>query len=312
MCTSEYVKAAANAVILAGESICKLPRVFQAKEGEGHRSGITKGDLLSQKILLRELEKFPNARFLCEEDTSHARAFDKKDPQGILQAKLVFVVDAIDSTARYGSELDGWCVAVGIMEYGYITGGAVFAPASQGGFLVVSEKGKGVITKEWDGRTVRTVVPVVIGEETPPKDSIVLFGADAPLFRNIADILPEIYANVRLASSGSSGILSFARVGARRVQAVIQTPQKAWDWIPAYRAALETGNTVHFFRTVKGELVPVPAYQYDFESMCTSMETKSGRLGFVAGEPALADRLFDMLPRTGWERFVPDTVSGKW
>lgn len=307
MSTHVYVAAAAKAVVKAGKAICELPRVFQVKEGEGHRSGITKGDLRSQEILLQELGQFPYARFLCEEDTSHPSAFNKKNPQGILNEDCVFIIDAIDSTARYGAELDGWCVAVGVMEYGEITGGAVFAPASQGGFLVVSEKGKGVTTMEWDGRVIRSVIA---RGETPPKDSIVLFGADAPLFRNIANILPEIYANVRLASSGSSGILSFARVGARRVQAVIQTPQKAWDWIPAYRAALETGNTVHFFRTVKGELVPVPTY--DFESMCTSMQIKSARLGFVAGEPALAQRLFDLLPRTGWERFVPDTVSGKW
>lgn len=307
MNTQVYVQAAANAVVKAGKAICEFPRLFQVKEGEGHRSGITRGDLLSQEILLRELGRFPYARFLCEEDTSHPSAFNKKNPQGILDEDCVFIIDAIDSTARYGAELDGWCVAVGVMEYGEITGGAVFAPASQGGFLVVSEKGKGVTTTEWDGRVIRSVIA---RGETPPKDSIVLFGADAPLFKNVAAILPEIYANVRLASSGSSGILSFARVGARRVQAVIQTPQKAWDWIPAYNAALETGNAIHFFRLVKGEMVPVPAY--DYESMCTNKKTTENRLGFVAGEPDLARKLFNMLPRTGWERFVPDTVSGKW
>lgn len=307
MNTNQYVTAATNAVVKAGKAICELPRLFQVKEGEGHRSGITRGDLLSQEILLRELEQFPDARFLCEEDTSHPMAFNKKNPQGILGAELCFVIDAIDSTARYGAELDGWCVAVGVMEYGEITGGAVFAPASQGGFLVVSEKGKGVTTTEWDGRVIRSVTA---RKETPPKESIVLFGADAPLFKNVAAILPEIYANVRLGSSGSSGILTLARVGARRVQAAFQTPQKAWDWVPAYRAALESGNLVKFFRLIQGELVPV--LTYDFEAMCTSMQVTDGRLGFVAGEPALARKLFDLLPRTGWERFVPDTVSGKW
>ena len=309
MSTSKFVNVAANAVAKAGQAIRELPRVFQVKEGEGHRSGITKGDVLSQEILLQELEQFADARFLCEEDTSHPRAFNKNNPEGILEAPLVFVIDAIDSTARYGAELDGWCVAVGIMEYGEVTGGAVYAPASQGGFLVVSEKGKGVTTTEWNGRMVRPVVPLV-GEGTLPKNSIVLFGADAPLFRNVANILPELYANVRLGSSGSSGILTLARVGARRVQAAFQTPQKAWDWIPAYRAALETGNIVQFFRIIKGELVPVSTY--DFEAMCTSMQTTEGRLGFVAGEPALAQKLFNLLPRTGWERFAPDTVGGKW
>lgn len=308
--THEYVLAATKAVVNAGKAICKLPRVFQVKEGEGHRSGITRGDVLSQEIILQELSQFMEARFLCEEDTSHPRAFNKNNPQGILDAKLCFVIDAIDSTARYGAELDGWCVAVGIMEYGEVTGGAVYAPASQGGFLVVSEKGKRVVTSEWDDSVIRSVVPVVIGEETPPKKSIVLFGADAPLFKNVANILPELYANVRLGSSGSSGILTLARVGARRVQAAFQTPQKAWDWVPAYRAAVETGNLVQFFRLIKGELVPVSTY--DFESMCTSMRTTDGRLGFVAGEPALANKLFSILPRTGWERFVPDTVGGKW
>lgn len=307
MNTQDYVQAAANAVVKAGKAICQLPRLVQVKDGEGHRSGITRGDKLSQEILLHELEQFPDARFLCEEDVSHPRAFNKVNPEGILEAKLCFVIDAIDSTARYGSERDGWCVGAGVMEYGKITGGAVFAPATNGGLVVISETGSGVATSEWNGSVKRSVGAC---QKTPSKKSTVLFGADTTLYQNVATILPKVAANVRLVDSSASGILGLIWVATGRAQAIIQMPQKAWDWIPAYRAALETGNTIHFFRLIHGELVPVQSY--DFESMCTTQGTTANRLGFVAGEPALARKLFDMLPRTGWERFDPDTVSGKW
>jgi len=294
----------------AGEAIPTLPRKFEVKAGEGHRSGITKGDELSQIILLSRLAgTFPEARFLCEEDSSHSATLSKTNPEGILDKGLRFVLDSLDSTARYGSEMDGWSVVAGTIQDGEIEGSAVFAPASNGGILVSSARGEGIITAEWDGNSVdcRRLCGRV---PTPAKKSVILLGVDTLLYNNVTAITPRIAANVRAIFTSGSGALGLAWVACGRAQAIIQTPQKAWDWAGAYRSVIEGGNVFRFFRIVDGNLVP--AETYDFESFRTFKDSNANRLGFVAGEPEMTDRLFDLLPRTGWERTIPDTVSGTW
>ena len=119
--------------------------------------------------------------------------------------------------------------------------------------------------------------------------------------------MPEIAANVRAKYDVGSGLFGLMSVALGRAQVIVQTPQKAWDWVQGYRAILDTGNVFHFFRLKDGNLIPVE--HYDFEAFCFASEH---RLGFIAGEPALAQKLFDKLPKTGWARVRPDTVTGTW
>ena len=91
-------------------------------------------------------------------------------------------------------------------------------------------------------------------------------------------------------------------------------PQKSWDWAGAFRAVLETGRTVSFFR-----LLPDPSAQksdmlvevdgYDFDAF---RYAKQHRLGFVAGEPDMVRRIMEQMPRTGYNRTNPETVAGVW
>jgi myo-inositol-1(or 4)-monophosphatase len=299
-----------DAVLEAGMAIPCLPRTFEVKAGEGHRSGVTKGDEMSRDILFSKLtEAFPEALILSEEESSHPQSLPKENPQGILGEGLRFVIDPLDSTARYGQKMDGWSVGGGMLICGDIMGGAVFAPASNGGLLVAATIGQGVTIVEWDGRQTNTISSIAL-PETPPKKSVVLLGVDALLYGNIATLNPTIAANVRAVFTSGSGLLGLAWVAARRAQAIIQTPQKAWDWVGAYRAIIESGNVFRFFRIVEGNLVPVETY--DFDAFRTLKNSNANRLGFVAGEPDMAERLFNLLPKTGWERTIPDTVSGMW
>lgn len=302
------VQAAVQAVIKAGMSIATVPRKFEAKAGEGHRSGKTAADDSSQNMILWELSlRFPQAKFLCEEDTGHPACLPAADPQGIFQQDLAFVVDGLDSTARFGSSLGGWSVAVGIIQSGIITGSALFAPASNGGFVLAAAAGQGVVTAEWDGRILGNYR---YESETPAKQSIVLLGVDTLLYGNIVGAVPELAANVRAVFTSGSGLLGLAWVACGRAQAVIQTPQKAWDWAPLYCAVLEGRNMFQFFRLTSGELARVSVY--DFEAFCTTKERPEVRLGFVAGEPALTEKITSFLPTHGWARMNPDITSGTW
>jgi hypothetical protein len=63
------------------------------------------------------------------------------------------------------------------------------------------------------------------------------------------------------------------------------------------------GGVFRFFRLKDGDLIPVE--RYDERAFKAG---KENRLGFVAGEPGIVDKLFALLPKTGWERHDPDTI----
>ncbi len=304
---SELLENVAEAVVFAGSKVCSLPRAAVVKAGEGHRSVVTEGDEASQKILLDRLSLlYPKAKFLCEEDSEHPAMLSKYDPRGLFYTDLVFIVDSLDSTARYGANIGGWSVVVGIMQRSHITGSVVYAPALNGGLLVVAED-KRLALAEWDGEG--GFCSLGVRGPTASSSSVVLLGVDALLYPTITVFVPEVAANVRAVFTSGSGALGLALVACGRAQAIIQTPQKAWDWAGAYRAVLEGGGVFLFFRiTQDGILAPLNSYNH--EAFCYL--PKTNRLGFVAGEPALACKLFDLLPKTNWARTNPDTVTGAW
>ncbi len=296
-----------DSVVRAGEQIKKLDRVFEIKEGEGHRSGITKGDKLSQEIISEEISRgFPKAVVLSEEEGGVGNLLHRDRPSGILEAKFAFVIDPLDGTAPYGSDLGTWCVAGGVMRCGEIVGGVMYAPALNGGMLVASEPGKALVA-EWEGQVVRELR---IGSPTPSKKCVVAMGVDAVLYPSFTKFLPEVASNVRVVCLCNSGILGLAQVATGRIQAVIQTPQKAWDWVPAFRAVLEAGKTFQFFRIADGGIVALKENTFDFDAFC--YKPSGSRLGFIAGEPELVRKLFGLLPKEGWAIMDPDTVMSNW
>lgn len=312
--SDQAILAATQGVLEAGEAIKKLDPNPVAKEG--HRSVITTGDNLSGDILVRCLTSaFPKAPILSEEDSSHPNMLNKDNPEGLFLADLSFVIDPLDGTAPYSSKLANWCVAACILRKGKIIGGAVFAPAINGGMLLVSEKDRETFVVDWitNGGRVRTVAK---NGETPPEKCFIVFGVDSTLYSSMTSVLPKIAPNVRCMGMANSGILALSQLACRKIQVVVQTPQKAWDWAGGYRAVKESGQIFRFFRLVPDidsanrEDMLVPIEDYDFDAF--RYLPKQHRLGFVAGEPAITERIFNLLPRHGWLRTNPDTAEGKW
>jgi fructose-1,6-bisphosphatase/inositol monophosphatase family enzyme len=308
----------ARAVVAAGDQIKMLDPVFKVKEGEGHRSGVTKGDEISQGTLLERLSaSFPEAKFLSEEGKGeHPNLLDVKSPNGILDAPLAFIMDPLDGTAPYSNKLGTWCIAVGVMARGQIVGSVVYAPAVQGGMLVVADRDGNVRIAEWDFTKIEAAPRLTTC--TKPQKCFVAMGVDPTLYPTFTRLLDGIGANIKAWGLTNSGILGITQAACGRIQAVIQTPQKVWDWAPAYAAVIATGRIIRFFR-----LVPDPTHQtapptdilapvelYDFAAFCSM--PKSNRLGFVAGEPDIVNRIWNLLPRRGWARTNPDTASGTW
>ncbi len=315
---SQPVKTAVMAVVMGGEGAQKADRDGKTKQGEGHRSIVTQGDQWAEQMLVHAiLGNFPNARILSEESEQseeHPNLLNHKCPTGLMEAELAYIIDPVDGTAPYGSYLGTWCVSAGVMKNGMLVGSAVYAPDLNGGMLLVAEEGKGTVVIDGALDSVREIVPPETS--TTPKKATVFRGVDSDLYEVMIRRIPEIAMNVRVTGVANSGILALAQVASGRITAVIQTPQKAWDWAGAYRAVLEAGRIFSFFRLVPDPIVPgtdmlveVGVNTYDFDAFCYD---KVNRLGFVAGEPAMVRRLMKVLPRTGWARTNPETTSGAW
>ncbi len=299
------VQSLIKAVFEAGEKVKRIPRIFEVKKGESHRSGVTQGDKLSQDIIVKRLtEEIEGVRILCEEESNHKSVLSKDNPLGLFEGTRV-IIDPIDSTLNYGEDAADWSVGAGLMEDGVLRGTAIYAPAFNNGLIIAAEADRGVAKLDW-GDVKHCDCPP---KKREPQKCVVRVGVDTLLYPSFAQTIPIIGANVRGVLTMGSGLLGLGLMACGQVQAIIQTPQKAWDWAPAYAAASLGGNTFRFFQISEGgELVPVK--EYDYEAFC--FLPKTNRLGFVAGQPSLVDKIWDILPKAGWSRLNPDTISGTW
>lgn len=295
----------ASVIYHAGNIARTSDRQPTVKAGEGHRSIETAGDNIAQEYILEQLSHYPDLKFLCEEDSENPRVLNKKKPLGILAGKTV-VVDPIDGTASYASKDSHWVTAAGLLLDGKFVGSALYAPEMNGGVFCASY-GDGVTLFSENGSQLRKVDPA--SSVLSAKQSIIYRGVDTELYWNAVQLSHKIAPNFRAVYTRGSGLLGLMYVALGRAQAIIQTPQKAWDWAPAYHAVVRAGKVFRFFRIVNTELVPVE--RFDYQSFIFDKNNRDNRLGFIAGEPDVANKLFDLLPTTGWERISPDT-SGVW
>lgn len=293
-----FEKSLIISVIEAGEKAKTLGRNATVKAGDGHRSIITEADEASNEHILSSLKDYPDARFLCEEGSHDPRTLSRDDPSGILQGACRAVVDSLDGTSRFASRYPDWCVAAGALSFGRIRASVITAPQANGGTICFSCENSVFLS---EGFSLPEEVPYLSAK--PLKEAVILRGVDTELYGNMLKIMPRVASSVRAVYTEGSGLFALMSVVLGRASAVIQTPQKAWDWVPAYHALTNVGGAFKFFRLNDGNLIPVEDFDYDAFTY-----KKENRLGFVAGEPEMANRLFDILPAAGWERHDPDTI----
>jgi myo-inositol-1(or 4)-monophosphatase len=287
-----------RSVYASGARIKELPRSAEIKAGEGHRSIITRADSSSNSSILGSFGKNVHIRFLCEEEAPNdPRVLSKEAPKGIFTGSVA-LVDPLDGTTLFASYFPEWCVGAALLEDGIITTNVITAPEANGGTMLfgygsevyLMEKGMPI------GRAIRII-------ERPLDQSVILRGVDTELYGNVTSMMPKIAASVRAAYTMGSGHFGLMSVAFGRAAAIIQTPQKPWDWAPGYQLVTALGGVFRFFRLKDGNLIPVE--HYDERAFKAG---KENRLGFIAGGPSVVDRLFALLPKTGWERHDPDII----
>lgn len=304
---SPPVAAAVEAAIKAAAVIKKYSTNARVKTKEGHRSIVTKADAESEKkIFSHILRRFPDAKILAEEETNNPAAISANNPRGILGPGLRFVTDPLDGTVLFHHRLGGWSVGVGAIQNGKIIGGGVFAPTVNGGLLVFAERGKGVFFREGNGPIKKVFLPR--RSKFVPGGMVVLTGADVTLFKKVLEKELEIAMNVRAVYVSGSSLLGLSFLALGRAGAFIQPPQRPWDWVPAYSAVIESGNIFKFYRIHDGKVIPVK----NIDERAFAFPREKNGLGFIAGDPKLVQKIWEILPKTGWKNMNADTVSGLW
>lgn len=290
------------AASLAGGFLYSLTPKAGQKAGEGHRSLSGEGDNCGQKIYTDIiLEHRPGTVIYAEEPSEYV--VDKDNPEQLLTAKEACVIDPVDSTASFTQELGTFSTAVGGLDSLVPTSSVLYAPNLNGGFAVVSE-GKQVFVV--DGSKDRCE-PVQC-KPVPTKASVLLLGVDTLMFTNVTTLLPLIVPSFRCVLTAPSGLLGLAFLAAGRAHVALQTPQAGQDWGALHHAVTAQGYEFFWYRIENGSKVRVKNFGLD----AFRFRPKHHRLGYVAGPPDLAEKLYNALPEEGWEPIDPNTVSGSW
>ncbi len=297
--TATFQSGLIQSVVEAGELAKRIDRGAHVKAAEGHRSVVTEADLVSNEHILSSLAHCPDAKFLCEEGSRDKRVLPREFPDGLLDAAQAAVIDSLDGTARFSDKYPDWFVAGSSMTNGILDGSAITAPDANGGTACFSTGELGVCLTEKLGRPAE--VPKL--RPKPVTSCIILRGVDTELYGNVTKLMPKLAASARAVYTEGSGLFGLMAVTLGRAAAIIQTPQKAWDWAPAYHMLTSAGGVFRFFRLNNGNLIPVEHNDFD-----AFIYKKENRLGFVAGESGMVDKLFVLIPKTEWERHDPDTI----
>lgn len=278
------LNAARSAVQLAGRMItCRTwsTNITQKTHSTFGLSSTSDTDAGAERFLIEKLRNiFPNAVCVGEESAKTT------DVQAALNASLAFWIDPRDGTTEDSHELPCWCLSVGVMQNGYLTGGVVHAPDIRGGLTIVSDEGGGVHLAERGGdfRPLEQAVQVPTGAKT-----VIHLGLDVQRLNTYNRFIRELPKDLKPRGISPSGALGLALVAAGRIDAIVQSPQMPWDWAGAMAAILEEKLAVRPFRIV-GEKV-YDTDLFDPENFSTDKQT----MGFVAGKGELVEKLFALL-----------------
>lgn len=224
--------------------------------------------------------EFPHSVCVGEESAKEL------DPETILCAPLAFFIDPRDGTTEDSHELPFWCVSIGVMERGFLTGGAVFAPEVRGGLTIVAGKGAGVYLSERNDCLLPIEKAVHVPEAANP---VIHLGLDVQRLSTYHRFVPALPKELKPRGISPSGALGLALVAAGRIDAIVQSPQMPWDFAASMAMTLERGLVVRTGRIEGASVRPVALY--DPENFRTDKQT----LMFVAGKATFVEPLFDLL-----------------
>ena len=197
---------------------------------KGTQDVVSEADTEVEKLIRTAVEKrFPNDAFFGEE-------FGHNDVEG---AEAIWIVDPIDGTQPFLSELSSWCVSIGFAWQGRLEMGFLAAPARDEVFL--GRRGHGATL---NGRPIR------VSSSTSLDDGLLSIGMSPRIGpEEIVPIVDKLLRQGVVYYREGSGALSLAYVAAGRLIGYIESHLNSWDGAAGVAIVEAAGGVVNEFLT---------------------------------------------------------------
>jgi myo-inositol-1(or 4)-monophosphatase len=229
---------------LIDEAATLAQRYFESQESltvrsKGTQDVVSEADTEVEQLIRRAVEaRFPDDAFFGEE-------FGHNEVEG---AEAIWIVDPIDGTQPFLSELSSWCVSIGFAWQGRLEMGFLAAPARAEVFL--GRRGHGATL---NGR------PIHVSGSTRLDDGLLSIGMSPRI--GAEEIVPIVDALLRqgvVYYREGSGALSLAYVAAGRLIGYIESHLNSWDGAAGVAIVEAAGGVVNDFLTPESLLAGGP------------------------------------------------------
>ena len=197
---------------------------------KGTQDVVSQADTEVERLIRSAVEsRFPDDAFFGEE-------FGHNDVEG---AEAIWIVDPIDGTQPFLSELSSWCVSIGFAWQGRLEMGFLAAPARDEIFLGRRSHGATL-----NGR------PIHVSSSTRLDDGLLSIGMSPRI--GPEEIVPIVDALLRqgvVYYREGSGALSLAYVAAGRLIGYIESHLNSWDGAAGVAIVEAAGGVVNDFYT---------------------------------------------------------------
>lgn len=255
-------KAAREAVLAQRDYLhAQLGKVESRWKSDGTR--VTPADIaISEGIRDYLGQRFPEDQFFSEE---------LSDPGAPIRvrSRFAWILDPIDGTNNFALGIPHCAIALGLVEDGMPIYGAIYDLSRR--VLLHGGPGFGA----WDGDR-----PCRVPESPPTPDSLI--GFHSPYDKALVERAKGVLSQFKIRGLGSA-TLHLAYVAAGLLDGAVDYNVKIWDLAAAIPLCIAAGGQVRF---LNGPQLPVR--QFDL---------RMPRIIYVAGSPAMCDRLEEMTGR---------------
>jgi len=217
------------------EAAALARRYFESQESltvrsKGTQDVVSEADTEVEKLIRAAVEaRFGGDAFFGEE-------FGHNDVEG---AEAIWIVDPIDGTQPFLSELTSWCVSIGFAWQGRLEMGFLAAPARDEIFL--GRVGHGATL---NGR------PIHVSSSTSLDDGLLSIGMSPRIGpEEIVPIVDKLLRQGVVYYREGSGALSLAYVAAGRLIGYIESHLNSWDGAAGVAIVQAAGGVVNDFLT---------------------------------------------------------------
>lgn len=257
-----YQSAAILAARKAGEALLKGLGRKRTVKYKGAVNLVTEMDLLSEKIIVGEIEKrFPGHSILAEERP----ALQKPSP-------FLWIIDPLDGTTNYAHGFPIFSVSIALAKFGEVVSGVVYDPTRDE--LFTAQKGKGA---RLNGRKIR------VSEETKLTRSLLATGFPYDLRESEINNFDHFYnfaVRAQAVRRAGSAALDLCYVAAGRFDGFWEMKLAPWDIAAGSLLVSEAGGKITDFgeKPVKLEGKHVLASNGKIHSAMLAI-AKRGRFG---------------------------------